>query len=55
MLDILEIAREKGLEEGKAQGIEEGSIQTAREMLLDALIEKFGVVPSRVLDKIKKI
>ncbi len=41
MLDIVEIAREKGIEEGKSLG----SVENAREMLLDLVLEKFGFVP----------
>ncbi len=83
MLDIIEIAREKGIEEGKILGVQEGlqkgkslgiqegksigiqegkslGIQEGKtigiqEMLLDALIEKFGVVPLRVTDRVYSI
>ena len=63
MLDILEIAREKGLEEGlvegKTLGIQEGKtlggLENAREMLTDALIEKFILIPQPVAEKIQKI
>ncbi|MBF0102919.1 MAG: hypothetical protein HQK77_18645 [Desulfobacterales bacterium] len=50
MVDILELAREKGLEEG----IEKGLL-AAREMLLDALMESFGVLPTHIFEKIKTI
>ena len=87
MLDILEIAHEKGksagieegkslgieegkslgIEEGKSLGIEEGKslgikegkslgiLEATREMLFDALAEKFDVVPKGVLEKIRSI
>jgi len=71
MLDIIEIAREKGIEEGKeiglqegmalgvqegkAMGVQEGSIQTSREMLTDMLIEKFGAFSLPVTERISAI
>lgn len=51
MLEILEIAREEGLKEGKDLGLLEG----AREMVLDALIEKFTVAPAHVSQRIRSI
>jgi len=85
MLDVLEVAREKGLEEGKvlgaqegkALGVEEGKalgvqegktlgvqegksigvqvgmLEATRNLLLDAMVEKFGVMPSRLSRKIR--
>lgn len=77
MLDVLEVAREKGLEEGKILGVQEGKIlgvqegktlgvqegkfigvqvgmlEATRNLLLDALVEKFGVMPSRISSKIR--
>ena len=87
MLDIVEIAREKGVEEGldkgkilgiqegkslgiqegkslgiqegKSLGIQEGkslgSLENASEMLLDLLLEKFGIVPDKIQDEIGQI
>jgi hypothetical protein len=63
MLDVLDVAREKGLEEGKAIGIKEGKdlgvkegkIEATREMLIDALFEKFNEMPSRVSERIRSI
>ncbi len=63
MLDIIEIAMEKGrqegLDKGKNIGIQEGKslgIQEAtRTLLVDALIEKFGILPSRVPEQIHRI
>ncbi|MEZ4526313.1 MAG: hypothetical protein R2941_10370 [Desulfobacterales bacterium] len=67
MLDILEIAREKGLkeglkegkaigvQEGKAIGVQEGSLQTSQEMLTDMLIEKFGAFSLPITERILAI
>lgn len=63
MLDIIDVAREKGLEEGiikgKLLGIQEGKtlgvIEATRKMLMDALFEKYGVIPPRISDKVKRI
>ncbi|QTA86563.1 hypothetical protein [Desulfonema magnum] len=59
MFDILEIAREKGIEEGKALGIEEGKVlgilEVWQEMVTDDLIERFGVVQPRILEQIRDI
>ena len=79
MLDILEIAREEGMkegkllgiqegkslgiqegkslgiQEGKSLGIQEGKLLSAREMLTDALIERFDAVPVRILDRIGSV
>ncbi|NJL59908.1 MAG: hypothetical protein HC887_09955 [Desulfobacteraceae bacterium] len=64
MLDILDIAREEGVKEGKLLGIQEGKFlgiqegkllglsEAARGMLTDALIERFGAVPMRILERI---
>ncbi len=65
MLDILEIAREKGMEEGKPIGIQEGKsigiqegevlgmLKNSREMLVDALIARFGLIPQHVSERIR--
>jgi hypothetical protein len=68
MLDILEIAEEKGMEkgkllginegkmlginEGKMLGINEGKLLGISEMLIDDLIERFGVIPARITERI---
>ncbi len=67
MLDVLEVAREKGMEEGieagktlgiqegKTLGIQEGKTLGIVEMLLSAISEKFGPMPPRIADQIRKI
>jgi hypothetical protein len=71
MLDVLEVAREKGMEEGieagktlgiqegKTLGIQEGktlgAVETHHKLLLNAIYEKFGLAPLRIADQIKKI
>jgi len=51
MLDILEIARN----DGRQQGIEQGMLSEAREMLFEVLQEKMGVMPSRIVEKVNQI
>ncbi len=63
MLDIFELAREEGeiigIQKGEILGIQKGKtigiIETAREMLMDALIEKFNIIPPRISEQIRKI
>ncbi len=63
MLDVLEVAREKGMEEGMVEGMEAGKTLGIREgktlgmveMLLKAVLEKFGVIPPKVSIQIKNI
>ena len=59
MLDVLDVAREKGveegIEEGKKIGVEEGELKATRNLLFNLLFEKFGGVPRRVSDRIKGI
>ncbi len=91
MLDIVEIAREKGMEEGKVLGMQEGKVlgmqegktlgmqegktlgmqegktlgmqegktlgimEAAREMILDLLFDRFGIVPVYVQEEIQKV
>lgn len=47
MLDILEIAREKGMEEGKTLA--------SQDMVVDTLLERFNVVASGILEGIRNI
>ncbi len=64
MLDILEIAREEGVKEGRLLGINEGkllginegrllgALETAREILLNDLTERFGAIPARITERL---
>ena len=49
------IGREKGLQEGIQQGIQQGLLEDSREMVLEALSERFGEVPREIFDAIHKI
>ena len=51
MLKLIEIAINDGMEKGLQKGIR----QTAKEMLVAALEEKYGVVPARIIDQIRSI
>jgi hypothetical protein len=51
MLDIFEIA----IDEGKALGKKEGIIEDRREMLIDALTERFRAVSERVSERIRSL
>lgn len=59
MLDIIEIAREKGHKEGKSLGLEEGKslgiTEAFHEMLTDAVIEKFNMIKPRISEQIINI
>ncbi|MCI5150188.1 MAG: hypothetical protein D3916_12510 [Candidatus Electrothrix sp. MAN1_4] len=71
MLDVIEVARKHGLEEGRKEGrrigIEEGrrigieeakrlgTLEPPRKMLLFLLFEKFGGLPSDLTERIRKI
>jgi len=63
MLDVLEVAIEKGIEEGieagKTLGIQEGknlgALETSHKLLLSAIYEKFGPMPPRIADQVRKI
>jgi len=71
MLDILEVAREEGLKEGKTLGVQEGKtlglqegktlgvqigmLEATHEMLVKALIERFEIVPVRISEHIRTI
>ncbi len=55
MLDVLDVAREKGIEEREKIGIEKGQPKATRTLLLNLLFEKFSGVPRRVSHRIKEI
>jgi len=67
MLDIIEIAEEKGIEKGKMLGIQEGKslgiqegkilgiLEDRREMVMDALIERFGIAPVHISERIRAV
>ncbi len=63
MLEILEIARKKGIEEGlqegKTLGLQEGKtlgqVDMARDMLMEALIERFGLIPAHLSKQIRPL
>ena len=67
MLDVLDVAREKGMAEGKTIGIkegktlgieegkEEGKLEATRKLLLNLLLEKYNGMPARVSNRIKQI
>ncbi len=46
MLDIIELAMEKGEKEGR---------ESAQEMVLDTIFELFGNLPTDMIDKVKSI
>lgn len=55
MLDIIDVAKEKGVEEGIVKGKTLGIIEATRKMLMNALFEKYGIIPPRISDKVKTI
>jgi hypothetical protein len=59
MLDILEIAQEKGfeqgIEQGKILGLELGMLKKSQKMLIDALFEKFNHTPGHIMQQIKAV
>jgi len=50
-----EIIREEGLREGIQRGLQQGMLEDAREMVLEALSVKFGVLPIDLIEEIKGI
>jgi hypothetical protein len=42
-----------GIKKGLKQGIEEGSLKKSREMVLEALDERFGKIPSKITNNVK--
>ena len=55
MLDVLEVAREKGMEEGIEEGKTLGAVENSHKLLLSAISEKFGFMLPRIADQIRKI
>ncbi|MBM3239924.1 hypothetical protein FJZ31_26870 [Candidatus Poribacteria bacterium] len=49
------VAMEKGVQMGLEQGKQVGMLQNARELVLDALEEKFSVVPENIQGKLQEI
>ena len=50
-----EIIKEEGLREGIQRGLQQGMLENAREMVLEALSVKFGVLPIDLIEEIKGI
>jgi len=55
MLDVIEVIKEKYIEEGKKEGEKLGEIKSSREMLETALGEVFEFVPAYIIDKVRTI
>ena len=55
MLDIFDIAIEEGIQKGKTLGIKEGGMETAREMVLETLIQRFNIVSTYISEQVRKI
>ena len=59
MLDILELAREKGIEEGMKEGLEKGKtiggLYVSQDMVIDTLFERFNMVASGISEGIRRI
>ena len=51
MLDIFDIAKEEFIEEGKTLG----GMETAREMILATLSERFSIVSAQISEQVRKI
>ncbi len=59
MLDIIELAKEKGMEKGIEKGIEKGMqkgrLESAQEIVLDMIFDLFGNLPLEIIEKVKSI
>ena len=67
MLDIIEIAMEKGMAQGKTLGLQEGKtlglqegktlgiLEDRRELVLDGLMERFPTIPTRIFERIRAL
>ncbi len=54
-MEYITTAEKIGMEKGIQQGIQQGMIEEAREMVIEVLEEKFGVVPISVVEKVKSL
>ena len=50
-----ELIKKEGFEEGLKQGLQQGLLEEAREMVLEALEERFGLIPPSLVSRIKSI
>ncbi len=55
METIEEMLKREGRDEGVLIGAQQGKLENAREMLLDALVERFGPANQSLVEKIKNI
>jgi len=58
MLDIIELAQEKGMEKGMEKGRKEGlrkGRESSQEMVLDTIFDLFGNMPLEMIDKVKSV
>ena len=55
MLDIIELAEEKGMEKGEAKGLQKGRRESAQEMVLDTIFDLFVNLPVEMIEKVKSI
>ncbi len=51
----LEEGLQKGFQEGLQKGLQQGLLEEAREMVIEALEERFGILPPSLISKIKTI
>ena len=55
MLDIFEIAKEEGIKEGIEKGRNLERMENTRNMLLEALIERFSIVSAQIAEQIRAL
>ncbi len=62
MLDIIELAQEKGMEKGRKEGLKKGEEkglrkgrESAQEMVLDTIFDLFGNMPIEMIEKVKSV
>jgi len=51
---LYEMGQQKGLQQGHGEGLQKG-LNNSRDMLLDALDARFGLIPHKMIDKIRTI